>query len=43
LAVPRIWEKFEDSMKALGANAPKFIQAISNWAKAYGKEKVFRQ
>ena len=30
-------------MKALGSNAPKFIQSISNWAKGYGKEKVIGQ
>ena len=36
LAVPRVWEKFEESLKAIASQAPSFMQGISNWAKGYG-------
>jgi len=42
LAVPRIWEKFEDRLKAIAAEKPQFLQSISGWAKGYGYEKVLR-
>ena len=40
LAVPRIWEKFEDRLKAIAAEKPAFLQSISGWAKGYGADKV---
>jgi long-subunit acyl-CoA synthetase (AMP-forming) len=43
LAVPRIWEKFEDKLKEIGASKPAFMQRVSGWAKAHGAEKVKRQ
>lgn len=36
LAVPRIWEKFEDKLKEIAASKPSFMQAISGWAKGHG-------
>ena len=36
LAVPRVWEKFEERMKELAASKPGFVQSISTWAKGYG-------
>lgn len=43
LAVPRIWEKFEDRLKAIAADKPKMLQAISGWAKRHGFKKVVEQ
>jgi long-chain-fatty-acid--CoA ligase ACSBG len=43
MAVPRIWEKFEDALKAAAATKPAFMQAISGWAKGKGQEKVMAQ
>lgn len=40
LAVPRVWEKFEDRLKAIAASKPSFMQAISGWAKSHGYAKV---
>jgi len=40
LAVPRIWEKFEDKLKAIAVEKPKILQAISGWAKGHGFKKV---
>lgn len=36
LAVPRIWEKFEEKLKEIAASKPGFLQSISGWAKSYG-------
>jgi long-chain-fatty-acid--CoA ligase ACSBG len=36
LAVPRVWEKFEDRIKELGASKPAILQKISGWAKGVG-------
>ena len=35
-AVPRIWEKFEDKMKEVAAQAPACARRISGWAKGHG-------
>lgn len=43
LAVPRIWEKFEDKLKAIAASKPRILQSISGWAKGHGLEKVRAQ
>ena len=43
LAVPRVWEKFEDKLKALAATKPAFMQSISGWAKGHGYAKVIAQ
>ena len=43
LAVPRVWEKFEDKLKSIAASKPAFMQSISGWAKGYGFEKVMNQ
>jgi long-chain-fatty-acid--CoA ligase ACSBG len=43
LAVPRIWEKFEDRLKEAGQQSPGFIQSISAWAKAKAHAKVMKQ
>lgn len=40
LAVPRVWEKFEDRLKAIAASKPAFMQSISGWAKGNGYAKV---
>ena len=40
LAVPRVWEKFEDKLKAIAASKPAILQSISGWAKSHGYEKV---
>lgn len=40
LAVPRVWEKFEDKLKAIAATKPSVLQSISGWAKGHGFEKV---
>jgi long-chain-fatty-acid--CoA ligase ACSBG len=39
-AVPRVWEKFEDKLKEIGASKPQFLQNLSSWAKGYGAQKV---
>lgn len=39
-AVPRVWEKFEESLKGIAATKPGFVQSISNWAKSYGTANV---
>jgi len=36
LAVPRVWEKFEEKLKEIAASKPQFMQNISGWAKGYG-------
>lgn len=43
LAVPRVWEKFEDRLKAIAASKPAIMQSISGWAKSHGYEKVMAQ
>jgi len=40
VAVPRIWEKFEEKMKGMAASKPAIVTAISGWAKGYGAQKV---
>jgi long-chain-fatty-acid--CoA ligase ACSBG len=40
LAVPRIWEKFEDKLKEIASTKPAILQSISGWAKGHGYEKV---
>jgi len=40
LAVPRIWEKFEDKLKAIASQSPALLQSISGWAKGHGYTKV---
>jgi long-chain-fatty-acid--CoA ligase ACSBG len=35
-AVPRVWEKFEETLKGVAAQKPGFMQSISGWAKGYG-------
>lgn len=40
LAVPRVWEKFEDKLKEIASTKPKFMQNISGWAKGHGGQKV---
>lgn len=36
LAVPRIWEKFEEKLKEVAATKPAILQRLSAWAKQYG-------
>ncbi len=36
LAVPRIWEKMEEKMKAVAASVNPVLRSISNWAKDKG-------
>ena len=43
LAVPRVWEKFEERLKSAAKSKPAVLQSISNWAKGYGYEKVINQ
>ena len=43
LAVPRVWEKFEDKLKAIAASKPQILQNISGWAKGHGLRKVRAQ
>jgi long-chain-fatty-acid--CoA ligase ACSBG len=40
LAVPRVWEKFEDKLKEIAKTKPSVLQSISNWAKGHGLRKV---
>jgi long-chain-fatty-acid--CoA ligase ACSBG len=39
-AVPRIWEKFEEKLKEIGAQSPAMLQAVSGWAKGHAAAKV---
>ena len=43
MAVPRVWEKFEDKLKEIASTKPAFLQSISGWAKGYGAQKVMDQ
>ena len=43
LAVPRVWEKFEDKLKQIAATKPAILQSISGWAKGHGLAKVLAQ
>ena len=43
LAVPRVWEKFEDKLKEIASTKPAILQSISGWAKRHGYEKVIGQ
>ena len=43
LAVPRVWEKFEDKLKEIAASKPSILQSISGWAKGHGYQKVMDQ
>ena len=43
LAVPRIWEKFEEKLKEVAAQTPSFLQAVSGWAKGQGAYKIQQQ
>lgn len=43
LAVPRVWEKFEDKLKEIASTKPALLQSISGWAKKHGYEKVMAQ
>lgn len=36
LAVPRIWEKMEEKMKAVAASVNPVLRSVSNWAKDKG-------
>ena len=36
LAVPRVWEKFEEKLKEIAASKPAILQSLSGWAKGYG-------
>jgi long-chain-fatty-acid--CoA ligase ACSBG len=43
LAVPRVWEKFEDKLKEIASTKPAILQSISGWAKGHGLAKVLQQ
>jgi long-subunit acyl-CoA synthetase (AMP-forming) len=43
LAVPRVWEKFEDKLKEIASTKPGILQSISGWAKGHGYQKVLSQ
>lgn len=43
LAVPRVWEKFEDKLKEIASTKPGIVQSISGWAKGHGMSKVLSQ
>mmetsp|Transcript_18020 Transcript_18020/g.30697 ORF Transcript_18020/g.30697 Transcript_18020/m.30697 type:complete len:373 (+) Transcript_18020:798-1916(+) len=45
MAVPRVWEKFEDKLKEIAKTKPQILQSISNWAKGHGthRMKLFEQ
>lgn len=43
LAVPRVWEKFEDKLKQIASTKPAILQSISGWAKGHGYAKVMAQ
>ena len=36
LAVPRVWEKFEEKLKDIAASKGSLAQSISGWAKGLG-------
>lgn len=36
LAVPRVWEKFEEKLKEIAASKPAILQSLSGWAKGLG-------
>lgn len=42
-AVPRVWEKFEDKLKAIAKTKPGFLQSISGWAKGHGYENSIKK
>jgi long-chain-fatty-acid--CoA ligase ACSBG len=39
-AVPRVWEKFEEKLKEIGASKSSLLQSISGWAKGHGTAAV---
>ena len=43
LAVPRVWEKFEDKMKEIASQKGALVQSISAWAKSKGSAKATAQ
>jgi len=43
MAVPRVWEKFEDKLKEIASTKPAIAQSISGWAKGHGTDKVSKQ
>lgn len=43
LAVPRVWEKFEDKLKQIASARSAILQSISGWAKGHGYAKVMAQ
>jgi long-chain-fatty-acid--CoA ligase ACSBG len=40
LAVPRVWEKFEDKLKQIASTKAAILQSVSGWAKGHGYAKV---
>jgi long-subunit acyl-CoA synthetase (AMP-forming) len=40
MAVPRVWEKFEDKLKEIASTKPAIVQSLSGWAKSHGIDKV---
>lgn len=36
LGVPRVWEKMQEKMKAIGAKSSPFRKRIADWAKSVG-------
>jgi long-subunit acyl-CoA synthetase (AMP-forming) len=40
MAVPRVWEKFEDKLKEIASTKPAIAQSLSGWAKGHGYAKV---
>ena len=36
MSVPRLWEKFEEKLKEIGAQSPQILQNLSAWAKGHG-------
>jgi len=42
IAVPRVWEKFEEKLKEAAAKAPSLMKSISAWAKGHGYDRVMR-
>lgn len=43
MAVPRVWEKFEEKLKEIAASKGSLAQSISGWAKGLGSAKVIAQ
>ena len=43
MAVPRVWEKFEDKLKEIASTKPAIAQSLSGWAKGHGYSKVIAQ